>query len=58
MDTMNTRELSRRDQDNLRFRKLLLEGAESPMAAAADSAYFESLRKRVDSRSTEPSAPP
>ena len=58
MDSMNTRELNRRDQDNLRLRKLLLEGAESPIAAAADSAYFESLRKRVGSESTEPSAPP
>lgn len=58
MDTMKTRELNRRDQDNLRLRKLLLEGAESPRDAAADSTYFESLRKRVGSETTEPSAPP
>lgn len=41
------RDLIRRDQDNLRLRRLLLEGAESPIAGAADQAYFESLRKRV-----------
>ena len=41
------RELIRRDQDRMQLRDLLLEGAASPPAAAADTAYFESLRKRV-----------
>jgi Predicted transcriptional regulators containing the CopG/Arc/MetJ DNA-binding domain len=41
------RELIRRDQDRVRLRGLLLAGAESPSAAAADDAYFDSLRQRV-----------
>lgn len=41
------RELIRRDQDRVRLRDLLLAGAESPPAAEADDAYFDSLRQRV-----------
>lgn len=41
------RELIRRDQDRIQLRDLLLEGAVSPVAATADAAYFENLRKRV-----------
>ncbi|MBT2326235.1 type II toxin-antitoxin system ParD family antitoxin [Variovorax paradoxus] len=41
------RELIRRDQDRVKLRGLLLEGASSPAAATADKAYFENLRKRV-----------
>ena len=41
------RELIRRDQDRVQLRGLLLAGAESPSAAAADDAYFDSLRQRV-----------
>jgi antitoxin ParD1/3/4 len=41
------RELIRADQDRQRLRKLLLDGAESPVTAAADSAYFSGLRARA-----------
>ncbi|MBT2303164.1 type II toxin-antitoxin system ParD family antitoxin [Variovorax paradoxus] len=41
------RELIRRDQDRVKLRGLLLEGASSPAAATADKAYFEDIRKRV-----------
>jgi antitoxin ParD1/3/4 len=45
------RELIRRDQDRLRLRNLLLEGAASTPAAPADRAYFAGLRDRVRRRS-------
>ena len=35
------------DQDRLRLRALLLEGAASPQAAAADADYFDELRGRL-----------
>lgn len=42
------RELIRRDQDRVRLRGLLLEGAESaPARSAMDAGYFEGLRSRV-----------
>lgn len=41
------RELIRKDQDRLNLRELMLAGASSAPAAAADSAYFEGLRQRV-----------
>jgi antitoxin ParD1/3/4 len=41
------RELIRSEQERLRLRTLLLEGAASPPAASADSSYFRSLRDRV-----------
>ena len=41
------RELIRRDQDRQRLRGLLLEGAASPRAGAADADYFDRLRGRV-----------
>ena len=41
------RELIRKDQDRLRLRTLLLEGAASAPAAPADAAYFAGLRDRV-----------
>ena len=44
------RELIRKDQDRLHLRGLLLAGAESPVAAPADAAYFTSLRSRVKRR--------
>ena len=44
------RELIRRDQDRLYLRGLLLAGASSPSAAAADSTYFAALRDRIGSR--------
>ena len=44
------RELIRKDQDRLRLRRLLLEGAASAPVAPADSAYFESLRADVRRR--------
>lgn len=41
------RELIRKDQDRLRLRGLLLAGAASAPAAAADSTYFAGLRAKV-----------
>ncbi len=41
------RELIRKDQDRQHLRSLLLEGAASPPAVAADAEYFARLRDRV-----------
>lgn len=41
------RELIRRDQDRLRLRSLLLEGAESPPSGEADAQYFRAIRARA-----------
>lgn len=41
------RELIRRDQDRIRLRGLLLEGAASALGAPADARYFDRLRGRV-----------
>ena len=41
------RDLIRKDQDRQRLRGLLLEGAASPQAVAADADYFDELRSRV-----------
>ena len=41
------RELIRKDQDRQRLRGLLLEGAASPQAVAAEADYFDALRGRV-----------
>ena len=41
------RELIRRDQERLRLRGLLLEGAASPPGEPAGEDYFAALRKRV-----------
>ena len=41
------RELIRKDQDRQRMRGLLLEGAASPPAVAADAGYFGGLRDWV-----------
>jgi antitoxin ParD1/3/4 len=42
------RELIRKDQERQQLRGLLLAGAASPPAAAADGAYFAALRARVN----------
>ena len=44
------RELIRKDQDRTRLRALLLQGAESAPGQPADSAYFDTLRDRVQRR--------
>lgn len=41
------RELIRKDQDRVRLRALLTEGAASKPAVAVDETYFDALRKRV-----------
>lgn len=41
------RELIRADQDRQRLRRLLLEGAESPLTAEVDESYFNGLRDRI-----------
>ena len=41
------RELIRKDRDRQRLRGLLLEGAASPQAVAADADYFDALRSRT-----------
>jgi antitoxin ParD1/3/4 len=40
-------DLVRKEQDRAHLRTLLLEGAASPPAAPADTAYFDILRGRV-----------
>ena len=44
------RDLIRRDQDRLRLRGLLLEGADSPASGEADAEYFKGLRDRAAGR--------
>jgi len=44
------RELIRHDQDRMRLRALLLDGAESAPAGPADVAFFEALRERARRR--------
>ena len=46
------RELIRKDQNQLRFRELLLAGAASPAAAPADATYFKKLRGRARANRT------
>jgi len=41
------RELIRKDQDRLRLRNLLLEGAGSAPTKPVDDTYFDSLRRKV-----------
>lgn len=44
------RELIRKDQDRQQLRGLLLAGAQSAPTAPVDASYFESLRKRINSK--------
>lgn len=44
------RELIRRDQDRLRLRSLMLEGAESSVSGLADDQYFADLRISTSKR--------
>ena len=44
------RELIRHDQDRLRLRNLLLEGAQSTLTGPADAAYFAALRSDIKKR--------
>ena len=44
------RELIRKDQDRMRLRNLLLDGAGSAPAIQADGAYFDGLRNQVRRR--------
>lgn len=46
------RELIRHDQDRLRLRNLLLEGAQSKPTGLADEDYFASLRSGIKRRLT------
>lgn len=41
------RELIRKEQDRLRLRRVLLDGAESAPGPVADGAYFDALRARI-----------
>ena len=41
------RELIRKDQDQLKLRGLLLEGAASAPSAPVDGTYFDGLRSRI-----------
>lgn len=49
------RELIRRDRDRIAFREYLLEGVSAEPAGPMDSAYFASLRARLEPGS-EPAA--
>ncbi len=44
------RELIRKDRDRQHLRALLLAGAASEPSSAADTAYFDTLRKRTGQR--------
>lgn len=44
------RELIRKDQDRMRLRELLLQGAESAHGNPVDEAYFDALRNRIHRR--------
>lgn len=46
------RELIRRDQERVRLRNLLLDGAQSRPAGVADAKYFASLRSVIKKRAT------
>lgn len=41
------RDLIRKDQERMRMREVLLDGANSAPRARADKSYFEGLRKRL-----------
>lgn len=47
------RELIRKDQDRQQLRGLLLAGAQSAPTAPVDAAYFQSLRKRINSKKSK-----
>jgi antitoxin ParD1/3/4 len=47
------RELIRIDQDRQHLRKLLLEGAASPLEGPADDAFFDGLRARIRRHAAE-----
>lgn len=47
------RELIRKEQDRVRMRNLLLEGAASPPGGVADAAYFEGLRDHLRRRAAK-----
>lgn len=47
------RELIRREKDRQHLRKLLLDGAGSPLEGPADEAYFERLHARIGKRAAE-----
>jgi len=49
------RELIRRDQERIRLRNLLLEGAQSNPTGIADADYFASLRSAIRKRLPEKS---
>lgn len=45
------RELLRKEQDRVRLREMLLEGAASPISETVwDAEYFEKMRERVKSK--------
>ena len=46
------RELIRKDQDRMRLRSLLLEGASSTPGPVADRAFFDGLRAGVQGRAS------
>ncbi|MEO5734539.1 MAG: type II toxin-antitoxin system ParD family antitoxin [Rubrivivax sp.] len=50
------RELVRRDQERLRLRSMILEGAASPATGPADARYFAGLRKRIAGAAAGPEA--
>lgn len=41
------RELIRKEQDRYRLRRMLLDGAASPLEGPADDEFFEALRQRI-----------
>jgi antitoxin ParD1/3/4 len=47
------RALIRKDQERARLRAMLLQGAASPSAGAADAAYFDGLRESIRRRASQ-----
>lgn len=47
------RELIRRDQDRLKLRNLILEGAKVQVMGEADAQYFSNLRNQASKSSTQ-----
>lgn len=50
-------EITRKDQQRLQLRSLLLQGGLSAPAAGADAVYFDGLRERCAMRAKRPTGP-
>ncbi|MES2444342.1 MAG: type II toxin-antitoxin system ParD family antitoxin [Pseudomonadota bacterium] len=53
IDNDDVPESIRKERDREHLRRLLLEGAESPLAGEADEAYFDELRELARGRAAK-----